>query len=90
MLLGMFCLIIAHIGVNEVVWIAQAKPTSEITQSLGYSGLSLSSDCLSSRNPILEPTCLTDLPGGYCYHWSCGMVGTNTAGQQYHLEVLHP
>jgi len=88
-LLAMFCLIIVHIAINEFVWANNTKPTSDITQTIGYTGLSLSSECLSSRNPILEQTCLTDIPGGYCYHWSCGMVGSTTVAQSFHLEVLH-
>jgi hypothetical protein len=85
----MFLVIVTHVIVNEVVWLADAKPASQITQSLGYGGLSLSSDCVSTRNPLLEPTCLTDLPGSYCFHWSCGIVGPNTAAQPYRLEVIH-
>ncbi|MFB3888266.1 MAG: hypothetical protein ACE14S_02170 [Candidatus Bathyarchaeia archaeon] len=87
--LGMFALITVHVLYNEVVWAAHKEPAANLIQAIGYSGLSLSSECTSSRNPILEYTCLTDVPGGYCYHESCGMVAPTTLGTTYHLEVTH-
>ena len=86
--LALFAIIIVHIAVNEVVWASNTQPTMQITKAIGYSGLSLSSECLSSRNPILELTCLTDVPGGYCLHWACGMVQPAAIEQPFHLEVI--
>ena len=88
MILALFTIITIHIGVNEVVWSSNAQPTMQITKAIGYNGLSLSSECLSSRNPILELTCLTDVPGGYCLHWACGMVQPNAIEQPFKLEVI--
>ena len=74
---------------SERIWQTNAKPTTELIKAIGYSGLSLSSDCTSTRNPILESTCLTDIPGGYCYHDSCGMINPTTVGTQYSLKITH-
>jgi hypothetical protein len=82
-----FSLIIVQLIYNEFVWQARAKPAADLITSIGYSGLSLSSECTSTRNPILEFTCLNDVPGGYCYHESCGMVAPTTVGAQFRLEV---
>ena len=62
----------AQVAVNGVAW--SPKPTQALIESMGYIGPDLSSGCLSTRNPILETTCLSDLPGGYCYHFACGMI----------------
>jgi hypothetical protein len=86
--LALFAIIIIQLAANQVVWASNTQPTMRITKAIGYSGLSLSSECLSSMNPILELTCLTDVPGGYCLHWSCGMVQPNAIEQPFHLEVI--
>ena len=86
----MFLVIMVSILDNELVWHTQEKPVADLTRAMGYNGLSLSSECLSTRNPILEYTCLTDIPGGYCYHDSCAMVGPVSVGQEYHIKVIHP
>jgi len=86
--LALFAIIIVQLVANEVVWASNTQPTMRITKAIGYSGLSLSSECLSSRNPILELTCLTDVPGGYCLHWACGMVQPTVIEQPFNLEVI--
>jgi hypothetical protein len=88
--MGMFAFIVVSIMYNESTWKARAEPTSKFAQAVGYSGLSLSSECTSTRNPILELTCQTDVPSGYDYHLSCSMVGPVSIGQEYHIEVIHP
>jgi hypothetical protein len=88
--MGMFAFIVASIMYNESTWKAITEPTSEFAQAVGYSGLSLSSECTSTRNPILELTCQTDVPSGYDYHLSCSMVGPVSIGQEYYIEVIHP
>ena len=79
-------------SVLEIDYVLQpysSKPVAELTQAIGYSGLSLSSDCTYTLNPILEGTCQTDVPGGYCYHESCGMVNPTADGTPYSLKVTH-
>ena len=88
--IGMFAFITASIVYSEFAWKTRATATSELVQSIGYSGLSLSSECTSTRNPILELTCQTDVPSGYDYHVSCSMVGPVTLGQECYIEVIHP
>jgi hypothetical protein len=88
--IGMFAFILFSVAYNEFAWQINVKPVSELTLSMGYNGLSFSSECTSTRNPILEQTCLTDVPGGYCYHESCGMVSPVIVGQEYRIEVIRP
>lgn len=46
-----------------------------ILQSLGASSLALSYECTATRS-LTEGLCgcLSDVPGGYCYHSSCDIV----------------
>jgi hypothetical protein len=75
---------------SELSWQYSSKHGRTFVGALGYQGLSIPSECLSSRNPLLEPICLPDIPGGYCYHESCGKVGTTYIGKNYTLEVFSP
>ena len=84
----MFLFIVGTVILNSFAWQANAKSNSELIQAIGYSGPSLGSDCTYSRNPILEGTCQTDVPGGYCYHESCGMINP-TAETPYYLKITH-
>ena len=88
-ILAMFVVIVGTTIYNNVIWQANAKSAREITQAIGYSGLSLSSDCTYTLNPILGGICQTDVPGGYCYHDSCGMVNPIGDGTPYYLKVTH-
>jgi len=82
-----FAVIVGTVLYNNAAWQANVKPAGELTQAIGYSGLSLSSDCTYTRNPILESACQTDVPGGYCYHDSCGMISPTANGTPYFLKV---
>jgi hypothetical protein len=57
--------------------------TSAVLRSIGFTGLAISSECTATRNPILETicACLGDLPGSYCYHESCSIVGVSVPAQ---------
>jgi hypothetical protein len=85
-----FVIGLAQAGYSEVSWQVSAKSSSAFVETLGYLGLSIPSECLSSRNPILEPICLSDIPGGYCYHESCAKVAPLFIGKNYTIEVIHP
>lgn len=53
----------------------QRRQKESVLRLLGIASLSLSSDCISTRNPIEGIYgCLSDIPGGYCYHSSCDIV----------------
>ena len=62
---------------SELSWVTYSEASSLLIQATGFIGPALSSECTATRNPILESicACLGDLPGGYCYHLSCGIVG---------------
>jgi len=75
---------------SELSWQYSPKHGRTFVGALGYLGLSIPSECLSSRNPLLEPICLPDIPGGYCYHESCGKVGATYIGQNCTIEVVSP
>jgi len=82
---------LVHAIVSEVTWENHSKASSALIESIGFSGLTVSSECTATRNPILEPTCacLGDLPGGYCYHLSCGIVGIPVVEEQLdQIEVI--
>ena len=81
---------IAHATYSELSWQYSPQNGKAFVEALGYMGLSIPSECLSSRNPILEPICLPDIPGGYCYHESCGKVAPLFIGKNYTIEVIHP
>jgi hypothetical protein len=54
---------------------AQRSQKVAVLKLLGVASLSLSSDCISTRNPIEGIYgCLSDIPGGYCYHTSCDII----------------
>jgi len=83
---------LGHSCYSEVVWSTYSRAASALVQSVGFTGLSLSSECTATRNPILEPTCacLGDMPGGYCYHLSCGIVGIPVMTEEPNqIEVVH-
>ncbi len=86
---AMFVVIVGTVAYNNVIWQANANSAGEITQAIGYKGLSLSSDCTYTLNPILEGICQTDVPGSYCYHASCGMINPTTDGTPYSLKITH-
>jgi hypothetical protein len=60
------------VGVDAAAW--SPGTTKVFVETIGYVAPDLSSACLSTRNPITEWSCLTDIPGGYCTHFGCGMV----------------
>lgn len=86
----LFSISFLHAVYSELSWRYDTKYSETFVSSLGYLGLSIPSECLSSRNPILEPICLPDIPGGYCYHESCGKVGAIYIGQNCTIEVVSP
>ena len=55
----------------------QIRAKAALSQALGMSSLALSADCTATRN-MTEGVCacLSDMPGGYCYHTSCDTVGS--------------
>lgn len=75
---------LGHAIFSEMAWRNHSQASGALIESIGFSGLTVSSECTATRNPILEPTCacLGDLPGGYCYHLSCGIVGIPVVGEQ--------
>lgn len=83
----MFAVIVGAVLYNNVTWQANAKSAVEITLAIGYNGLSLSSDSTYTLNPTLEGICQTDVPGGYCYHASFGMVNPTADGTPYSLTI---
>ena len=86
----LFTVILVHATYSELSWQYGPKHSRTFVGTLGYLGLSIPSECLSSRNPLLEPICLPDIPGGYCYHESCGKVGATYIGQNCTIEVVSP
>ena len=58
----------------------EATVRAALLQSLGLSSLAISADCTASRS-LVEGVCgcLSDVPGGYCYHSSCDIVGAPKA-----------
>ena len=85
-----FVISIAHAAYSELSWEYRPQSGRAFVETLGYMGLSIPSECLSSRNPLLEPICLPDIPGGYCYHESCNKVAPIFIGKNYTIEVIHP
>lgn len=73
-------------------WQAQSNIARRaILQALGIDSLAIQSDCDSTRTPANGAcACLTDIPGGYCYHSSCDVVGLPPVleDDQYHLSVI--
>ena len=86
----LFTVILVHATYSELSWQYGPKHGRIFVGTLGYLGLSIPSECLSSRNPLLEPICLPDIPGGYCYHESCSKVGATYIGQNCTIEVVSP
>jgi len=86
----LFTVSLVHAAYSELSWQYGPKYCRTFVGALGYLGLSIPSECLSSRNPLLEPICLPDIPGGYCYHESCGKVGATYLGKNYTIEVVPP
>lgn len=86
----LFTIGIFHAAASEILWQTSPQNGKGLVKELGYIGLSIPSECLSSRNPILEPICLADIPGGYCYHESCAKVAPIYIGKTYTIEVIHP
>jgi hypothetical protein len=69
---------------SELFWATYSGASSLLIQATGFIGPALSSECTATRNPVLESicSCLGDLPGGYCYHLSCGIVGVPVMAEQ--------
>jgi len=86
----LFAVSLVHAAYSELSWQSGPKYGRTFVGALGYLGPSIPSECLSSRNPLLEPICLPDIPGGYCYHESCGKVGATYIGQNCTIEVVSP
>ncbi len=81
---------LGHAAFSELSWQYNPEYSRTFVEVLGYLGPSIPSECLSSRNPLLEPICLPDIPGGYCYHVSCGKVAATYIGENCTIEVVHP
>lgn len=63
-----------------------------ILQSLGVDSLAILSDCNATRKPADGScACLSDIPGGYCYHTDCDLVGIPSVAQDdsYQLRIIH-
>lgn len=61
-----------------------------ILQSLGIDTLAIHSECDSTRAPADGVcACLTDIPGGYCYHTGCEVVGLPPVleDEQYRITI---
>lgn len=87
-ILSIFIFNIVH-AVNSVnSWSPESSKTKIFVETLGYVGFAYVSECTTTRNPIIEPICLPDIPGGYCYHEACGLVAPIFIGKEYSLEVL--
>jgi hypothetical protein len=77
---------------SELVWANYAGASSLLIQATGFIGPAISSECTATRNPILESicACLGDLPGGYCYHISCGIVAVSVVTEQPNqIQIAH-
>lgn len=77
---------------SEFIWGTFSVASSAVVQAIGFTGIVLSSECTSTRNPILESLCgcLGDLPAGYCYHLSCALVGIPISGNvSDQIAVIH-
>ncbi len=62
-----------------------------LLQALGIDSLAIQSDCDSTRTPANGAcACLTDIPGGYCYHSSCDVIGIPPVleDDQYYFSVV--
>ena len=80
------------IVLSELSWTNHSESNSLLIQATGFVGPALSSECTATRNPVLESVCacLGDLPGGYCYHLSCGIVGVPVMTEQPNqIEIVH-
>jgi hypothetical protein len=70
--------------------VADLRARSALLQTLGISSLAVSSECTASRS-LVEGLCgcLGDVPGGYCYHTSCDIVGAPQAQEEdlYAMEI---
>jgi hypothetical protein len=73
-----------HAAYSEFKYMHASEGASAVIRSIGFAGLVLSSECTATRNPILEQicACLGDIPGSYCYHVSCAIVGIPIIGNQ--------
>ncbi len=89
-ILCLFAANLIYAAYSELSWASRPEYGRTFVEALGYMGLSLPSECLSARNPLIEPICLPDIPGGYCYHQSCGKVAPTFIGKNYSVEVIHP
>jgi len=81
-----------HAAQSELTHRHAQAATSAVLRSIGFAGLVLSSECTATRNPILEQicACLGDMPGSYCYHESCAIVGIPIiANQTDQIAVIH-
>jgi hypothetical protein len=87
---ALFVATILHAAYSEITWATTSHFGETFVKAFGYMGPSRMTECLSARNPLLEPICLPDIPGGYCYHESCSMVGPTYVGKEYTIEVVHP
>jgi len=73
-----------HAAHSELRYGYAFAATAAVMRSIGFIGPALSSECTATRNPILEQVCacLGDIPGSYCYHVSCAIVGIPIIGNQ--------
>jgi len=81
-----------HGAHSELRYGATSRATSAVLRSVGFVGLALSSECTATRNPVLEQicACLGDIPGSYCYHVSCAIVGIPIVGNQTDQIAIIP
>lgn len=84
MIIAMTIFILSNAVFSELSFPSRSETISPLIKAAGYIGPAISSECTATRNPILESicACLGDLPGGYCYHLSCGIVGVPVMTEQ--------
>jgi len=89
---AMTIFILSNAVFSELSWAAYSRVSDLLIQAMGFIGPALSSECTATRNPILESicACLGDLPGGYCYHLSCGIVGIPVMPEKPNqIQIVH-
>lgn len=92
LIIAMTTFILANAVSSELSFSTRSEISSPLIKATGYIGPAISSECTATRNPVLESicACLGDLPGGYCYHLSCGIVGVPVMAEQPNqIDIAH-
>jgi len=73
--LGVLLSLMGYVNHKYFITPEQLEIRKAYFQILSISHLASCKDCISTRN-LLEGVygCLSDIPGGYCYHSSCDVV----------------